>query len=185
MIDAPTSSPSSAPSLSPTFQPTLLPTVWNSYNLEIKTQLIVQCNTTDTFNQWFIKSRYIAFNQWLTVSFSELATVWLQYYQFYVQIQTMNEQINVTSQLPDYFNGNTSILKEYSQTLVDIYDTQITEFNNNRQNMMGFTLQIKIYAIKTVESVFHQLFQFDLLKTRLEVKMHHNSLFFFVFLRVC
>ena len=148
--------PSTNPTLNPTLPPTLNPTSWNDYTLQINSQFIIQCQTKNSFNLWFNKNTYHEFDHLVTHIFSEVGSIYLQFYQFYMQSQTINQLFNV-SLLPVTFNGNINILQEISPMIANIYGVQIFSFNTTNNYKMGIILQFKILTAAHVHISFCDL----------------------------
>ena len=164
----PTSTPTSFPSYKPSVPPTMLPTTWDDFKLIINSQFIIQCKTLNSFHQWFVKNTYFNLTKQLVYTFSENSYGFLQYHQFDLHLQTIYHTYNV-SKLPTFFEGNVSVLGQKSKSLVDIYNSQVSKYKNDSGYLMNVSLQLEIYAMVAVESVFHQFFYNDILKSSIEV----------------
>ena len=103
------------------------------------------------------KKRYVEFDKWMTDKFSEYGTIYLQYHQFYFRTQSMNQNINVTK-LPNHFNGSNVTLQQLSGLAYQLYSLEKSQFMYDSSNLMSVTIQFKIWALKSVESVFQQYF---------------------------
>ena len=183
---APTVPPSLNPSYQPSIAPSMLPTNLNNYKLIIYSQFNIQCTNISSFNEWFIKNTYYKFRQLTMHIFVNISAGYMKYYQFDLQFQTINNQYNV-SKLPDYFDGNVSLLEKelHSQTLAHIYVSQITNYQSNMNKYsMDITIQYKIYAMVSVETVFQGFYGGFMHKSVIEVWFLCFFCFFFLFIVV-